>query len=61
MKSPTVMYFGEQTIAAAIEDYFMQHGLTEEVRDDLMLMSIKSPEDFFDIVDEFVMRNENIS
>jgi len=61
MRSPTVEYFGLNTVTKAIEDYFNKHGLSEDVRDNLALLSINKPEEFFDIVSDYVMRTEKIS
>jgi hypothetical protein len=60
MKSPIVEYFGLNTVELAIADYFSSNGLNENVRDNLMLLSINKPEDFFDIVDDYVMRTVKI-
>ena len=61
MECPSCQYFGEETVARAVEDYFYKHGINENIRDSLLLMSINKPEDFFDIVSDYVMRTEKIS
>jgi hypothetical protein len=48
------------TVELAIADYFGANGLNENVRDNLMLLSINKPEAFFDIVDDYVMRTVKI-
>jgi hypothetical protein len=60
MKSSIVEYFGLNTVELAIADYFGANGLNENVRDNLMLLSINKPEAFFDIVDDYVMRTVKI-
>ena len=56
MKTATIAYFGANTVEQAIADYFARHGLTEEVRDDLMLMAVRKEDDFFQMVDDFIMK-----
>lgn len=56
--SPTMQYFGNTTVEAAVADYFKRMGLTEDVRDDLMLMAINKEDDFFQMVDDFVFNNQ---
>ena len=54
MKSNTIEYFGMETVEKAIASYFAKHGVTEEVRDRLMVMESKDEEEFFDMVSDFV-------
>lgn len=54
MKSHTIAYFGIETVERAIANYFMKHGVTEEVRDRLMAMESEDQEEFFDMVCDFV-------
>lgn len=54
MKSATIEYFGIQTVEQAIAAYFAKQGLTEEVRDDLMLMAVQREDDFFQLVCDFI-------
>lgn len=56
--SPTIEYFGIEVVKEAISDYFARNGLREDVRDELMLMSVKNEDGFFEMVSNFVMRNE---
>ena len=58
---PSCLYFGEQTVDLAVEDYFYKHGVGENIRDSLLLMSNNKPEDFFDMVSDYIMRAEKIS
>tara|TARA_R110000822_G_scaffold5031_13_gene21879 strand:+ start:6032 stop:6208 length:177 start_codon:yes stop_codon:yes gene_type:complete len=53
-KSPTIGYFGIETVEMAVASYFAQHGVTEEVRDRLASMEIKDAEEFFQMVSDFV-------
>jgi hypothetical protein len=52
--SSVVTYFGLKTVESAIEDYFYRHGLSEHVRDELMVMSVHKEDDFFEMVCNFV-------
>ena len=54
MKSNTIEYFGMETVEKAIASYFAKHGVTEEVRDRLMVMESEDEEEFFDMVSDFV-------
>lgn len=54
----TMDYFGKDTVEAAVTDYFKRMGLSEDVRDDLMLMAINKEDDFFQMVDDFVFNNQ---
>ena len=53
-KSNTIAYFGMDTVERAIAAYFMKHGVTEEVRDRLMIMAVNSEDDFFQMVCDFI-------
>ena len=61
MECPSCLYFGEETVALAVEDYFITFGIDESIRDSLLLMSINKPEDFFDMVSDYIMRTVKIS
>jgi hypothetical protein len=50
----TVNYFGEHTVERAVAAYFAKHGVTEEVRDQLIKMESEDSEDFFSMVSDFV-------
>ena len=56
MKSATIGYFGNTTVEQAVADYFARNGLTREVRDDLMLMAAQKEDDFFQMIDDFIMK-----
>jgi hypothetical protein len=58
MASHTVQYFGMETVERAVAHYFMKHGVTEEVRDELMRMEIEDGDAFFQLVDSFVFENQ---
>jgi hypothetical protein len=53
----TVNYFGMPTVERAIAAYFSRHGVTEEVRDQLMKMESEDSEEFFSLVSDFVESN----
>ena len=57
-KSPTIEYFGIEIVEEAISDYFAREGLTEVARDELMTLALNNEDEFFQIVEDFVMRNE---
>ena len=54
MASHTVQYFGMDTVERAIAFYFMKHGITEKVRDDLMHMEIEDGDAFFEMVSNYI-------
>ncbi len=58
MDSPTVKYFGNDTVERAVAYYFMKHGITEEVRDRLMALEREDGDAFFQIVADYA---ENFS
>lgn len=58
MASHTVQYFGMETVERAVAHYFMKHGVTEKVRDELMRMEIEDGDAFFQLVDSFVFENQ---
>lgn len=53
-KSPAIGYFGIQTVEQAIANYFAKHGVTEDVRDYLMVLEAEKPDDFFQMVCDFI-------
>lgn len=57
MASGTVQYFGMNTVERAVADYFAKHGVTEAVRDELMLMEIEDGDSFFEMVSSFIEKN----
>ncbi len=52
--SPTIAYFGMETVEKAIAHYFYKHGVTEEVRDRLCDMETKDADAFFQMVCDFI-------
>lgn len=54
MSSNAIEYFGMDTVERAVADYFVTHGVTEEVRDHLAWMEVEDSEAFFDMVSDFV-------
>jgi hypothetical protein len=54
MSSHTIEYFGRDTVERAIANYFCKHGVTEQVRDELMQMETEDSESFFSMVEEFL-------
>jgi hypothetical protein len=53
----TVAYFGLNTVEKAVANYFAKHGVTEEVRDQLIRMEQEDEEEFFSMVSDFVVAN----
>ena len=58
MASHTVQYFGTETVEEAVFQYFMKHGVTEKVRDELIKMEVEDGDAFFELVDNFVFENQ---
>lgn len=54
MASHTIEYFGSDTVERAIANYFCKHGVTEQVRDELMRMESEDSDSFFSMVSDFV-------
>lgn len=54
MSNSTVEYFGLETVEKAIAYYFAVHGVTEEVKNDLMAMESEDGDAFFEIVNDYV-------
>ncbi len=54
MASHTVQYFGMETVEKAVAHYFMKHGVTEKVRDELIQMEVEDGDTFFEMVSNFV-------
>jgi hypothetical protein len=50
----TVEYFGKETVEKAVADYFAKHGMSEDVRDDLLFMAVNSEDDFFQMICDFI-------
>ena len=54
MASHTVQYFGMDTVERAVAHYFMKHGITEKVRDELIEMEIEDGDAFFEMVSNYI-------
>lgn len=52
----TLLYFGKDTVEAAVSDYFKREGLSPVKRDELMTIAVHFPDSFFQMVDDFIMR-----
>ena len=57
ISSPTISYFGNETVEKAIANFFSMHGIGEEVRDYLMVLEMEKPDDFFQMVCDFVEKH----
>lgn len=57
MASYAVQYFGEDTVTSAVGCYFLRHGMTEKVRDQLLAMEIENGDEFFQMVADYVEEN----
>ena len=53
-KSPVIEYFGKDTIQRAIAEYFAKHGYSSYLRDYLMVLEDEKPDDFFQLVSDFI-------
>lgn len=58
MSNPTAEYFGVHTVEKAVANFFAKHGVTEDVRDYLMVLEYEKPDDFFQMVCDFVEKND---
>jgi len=54
MSTPVIEYFGIDTVQRAIAEYFSKHGITEDVREYLMVLEDEKPDDFFQLVSDFI-------
>ena len=43
-----------EVVQRAIAEYFAKHGVTEDVRDYLMVLEDEKPDDFFQLVSDFI-------
>jgi hypothetical protein len=57
MASHVVEYFGANTVERAVANYFATHGVTEQVRDQLMEMEVEDSDAFFSMVSDFIEAN----
>lgn len=54
MNCPITTYFGMPTVESAVANYFAKHGVTEDVRDYLMVMENENPVMFLEMVVDYV-------
>jgi hypothetical protein len=54
VSTPVIEYFGIDTVQQAIAAYFAKHGVTENIRDYLMTLEDEKPDDFFQLVSDFI-------
>ena len=54
MSTLVIEYFGIDTVQQAIAAYFAKHGITEDVREYLMVLEDEKPDDFFQLVSDFI-------
>lgn len=54
MSTPAIDYFGMHTVEKAVANFFAKHGVSEDVRDYLMVLEAEKPDDFFQMVEDFV-------
>jgi len=56
-QNSTIKYFGKSLVEKAVYDYFLKHGISEDVRDQLMEWESTDSDEFFEIVSTFVEKN----
>lgn len=54
MSTVVIDYFGMATVEKAVANFFAKHGVSEDVRDYLMVLEAEKPDDFFQMVEDFV-------
>jgi hypothetical protein len=54
MSTAVIDYFGMATVEKAVANFFAKHGVSEDVRDYLMVLEAEKPDDFFQMVEDFV-------
>ena len=54
MSTAGIDYFGMETVEKAVANFFARHGVSEDVRDYLMVLEAEKPDDFFQMVEDFV-------
>lgn len=54
MSNPIIKYFGEDTVGRAIASFFKEHGVTEQVRDYLMVLEQEEPDRFLELICDYV-------
>lgn len=54
MSTAVVEYFGMQTVERAVANFFAKHGVSEDVRDYLMVLEAEKPDEFFQLVEDYV-------
>lgn len=52
--SATIEYFGRPTVEAAVADFFVKNGLTEDEMRELMAMVVNDEDNFFQMVCNFI-------
>jgi hypothetical protein len=52
--SPVIKYFGQDLVQRAVAEYFARHGVSEDVREYLMVLEAEKPDDFFQLVCDFI-------
>lgn len=58
MGNQTIAYFGIHTVERAIANYFSIHGLSEQVRDYLMVLEEEKPDLFMEMVCDFIDKEQ---
>jgi hypothetical protein len=54
VSSAAIEYFGMQTVERAVANFFARHGVSEDVRDYLMVLEVEKPDEFFQMVEDYV-------
>lgn len=54
MSTAAIDYFGMETVEKAVANFFARHGVSEDVRDYLMVLEVEKPDEFFQMVEDFV-------
>lgn len=54
MGTSIVDYFGKRTVEKAVAAYFIKYGANESVRDNLMVIATQKPEEFLEMVCEYI-------
>jgi hypothetical protein len=49
-----ISYLSKNTVRRAVADYFLRNGCTDTVFNSLLEMSEKEPEEFFEMVSEYL-------
>jgi hypothetical protein len=54
MSTAAIDYFGMAIVEKAVANFFAKHGVSEDVRDYLMVLEDEKPDDFFQMVCDFI-------